>query len=99
MRRYVVREHDPGPSCRSDDDLMDFLRMRGGIAYHPVGTCKMGNDAAAVVDARLRVRGLQGAARGGRLHHADARIGQHLRADGHDRGERRGHDSRGHGSA
>ena len=60
MRRYVAREHDPGPSCTSDDDLMDFLRMRGGIAFHPVGTCKMGNDAAAVVDERLRVRGLQG---------------------------------------
>ncbi len=59
MRRYIVREHDPGPSCRSDDDLMDFLRLRGGIAYHPVGTCRMGNDAAAVVDARLRVRGLE----------------------------------------
>ena len=33
---------------------------RGGIAYHPVGTCKMGSDAHAVVDERLRVRGLQG---------------------------------------
>jgi choline dehydrogenase len=60
MRPYVAREHDPGPSCKSDDELMDYLRMRGGIAYHPVGTCKMGNDAAAVVDERLRVRGLQG---------------------------------------
>jgi choline dehydrogenase len=39
---------------------MDFLRERGGIAFHPAGTCKMGSDAAAVVDARLRVRGLQG---------------------------------------
>jgi choline dehydrogenase len=60
MRPYVVREYDPGPSCKSDDELMDYLRLRGGIAYHPVGTCKMGNDAAAVVDERLRVRGLQG---------------------------------------
>lgn len=60
MRRHVVREHDPGRSCVSDTDLMDFLRQRGGIAFHPVSTCKMGNDATAVVDARLRVRGLQG---------------------------------------
>jgi len=60
MRRYVVREHDPGPSCASDADLLDFLRLRGGIAYHPVGTCKMGNDASAVVDDHLRVRGIQG---------------------------------------
>ena len=55
-----MREHDPGPTCASDADLLDFLRLRGGIAYHPIGTCKMGNDASAVVDDRLRVRGLQG---------------------------------------
>jgi len=59
LRRYIVREHDPGPACASDADLLDFLRRRGGIAYHPVGTCKMGNDSMAVVDERLRVRGLQ----------------------------------------
>ena len=60
LSRYIVRERDPGPSCASDADLLDFLRRRGGIAYHPVSTCKMGDDAAAVVDDRLRVRGLQG---------------------------------------
>jgi choline dehydrogenase len=60
MRPWVAREHDPGPACTSDTDLMEFLRTRGGIAYHPVGTCKMGADANAVVDERLRVRGLQG---------------------------------------
>jgi choline dehydrogenase len=61
MRPYVAGERDPGPSCASDTDLMDFLRERGGIAYHPVGTCKMGSDAA-VVDERLRVRGLEACA-------------------------------------
>ncbi len=60
LRPYIVREHDPGPSCTSDADLLDFLRRRGGISYHPVGTCKMGNDALSVVDERLRVRGLEG---------------------------------------
>jgi choline dehydrogenase len=60
LRRYVVREHDPGPACTSDADLMDFLRLRGGIAFHPVGTCKMGGDSSAVVDSRLRLRGLAG---------------------------------------
>jgi choline dehydrogenase len=60
MRRYIVREHEPGCGCTTDAELLDFLRQRGGIAYHPVGTCKMGNDAAAVVDDRLRVRGLEG---------------------------------------
>jgi choline dehydrogenase len=60
LRRYIAREHDPGPACASDAELLDFLRLRGGIAYHPVGTCKMGNDPMAVVDERLRVRGLAG---------------------------------------
>jgi len=60
LRPYIVREHDPGPSCATDADLLEFTRQRGGISYHPVGTCKMGNDASSVVDDRLRVRGLQG---------------------------------------
>src|SRR5688572_10831803 len=60
MRRYVAREHEPGPACTSDADLMEYLRERGGIAFQPVSTCKMGSDAYAVVDERLRVRGVQG---------------------------------------
>jgi choline dehydrogenase len=60
LRRYIVREYDPGADCVSDAELLDFLRLRGGIAYHPVGTCKMGDDSAAVVDARLRVHGVEG---------------------------------------
>jgi choline dehydrogenase len=60
MRRYIVRERDPGEACVSDDALLDHIRMKGGISYHPVGTCRMGNDDAAVVDVRLRVRGVQG---------------------------------------
>ncbi len=60
MRRYIAREHEPGAACESDADLLDHLRRRGGISYHPVGTCRMGNDASAVVDERLRVHGLQG---------------------------------------
>jgi choline dehydrogenase len=44
----------------SDDDLLEYIRRRGGISYHPVGTCRMGSDATAVVDARLRVRGIPG---------------------------------------
>jgi len=54
-----VREHDPGPLCASDADLLNFLRLRGGIAFHPVGTCKMGNDPSAVVDDHLRIRGIE----------------------------------------
>ena len=60
MRRYIVRERDPGDHCVTDDALLDHIRMKGGISYHPVGTCKMGADANAVVDARLRVRGFAG---------------------------------------
>ena len=60
MRRYIAREHDPGASCTSDAELLNHIRLRGGISYHPVGTCKMGNDAAAVVDDRLRVHGIPG---------------------------------------
>ena len=60
MRRYIAREHEPGTSCVTDADLLDYLRRRGRISYHPVGTCRMGNDALAVVDERLRVHGVQG---------------------------------------
>jgi choline dehydrogenase len=60
MRRYIVRERDPGADCVTDDALLDHIRMKGGISYHPVGTCKMGSDAQAVVDERLRVRGISG---------------------------------------
>ena len=60
MRRHVVREHDPGAACVSDEDLLDYIRRRGGISYHPVGTCRMGKDATAVVDDRLCVRGVPG---------------------------------------
>ena len=55
--RYEVY---PGPDCKSDDDFMKFARERGTTVFHPVGTCKMGSDAAAVVDSRLRVHGIGG---------------------------------------
>jgi len=44
---------------RTDDEIRDALRRRSDTVYHPVGTCRMGNDPLAVVDARLRVHGLQ----------------------------------------
>jgi choline dehydrogenase len=53
-------EISPGSALRSDDDLAEWVRTSGESAYHPVGTCKMGVDAMAVVDPRLRVHGLQG---------------------------------------
>jgi choline dehydrogenase-like flavoprotein len=59
MRRRVICEHDPGSSVTTRDEMADFLRRRGGISFHPVGTCRMGQDENAVVDERLRVRGIE----------------------------------------
>jgi choline dehydrogenase-like flavoprotein len=58
LRGLASRELYPGPEARSDDDLERYVRQSGTTAYHPVGTCRMGRDDAAVVDSRLRVRGL-----------------------------------------
>jgi choline dehydrogenase len=41
-------------------DLEKYLRRTCGTVYHPAGTCRMGSDDAAVLDARLRVRGVAG---------------------------------------
>ena len=59
MRKRVKRALQTG-HCRTDADWVEVVRKHSGTVYHPVGTCKMGNDAAAVVDARLEVIGLQG---------------------------------------
>jgi choline dehydrogenase len=61
-------EFEPGPQVRTDDDIRDWVRNHSETTYHPVGTCKMGNDEMAVVDARLCVHGLQ------RLRVVDASI-------------------------
>ena len=50
----------PGPEVRTEDEFADFARRAGTSLYHPIGTCKMGEDPMAVVDARLRVRGIGG---------------------------------------
>ncbi|HXW41274.1 MAG TPA: choline dehydrogenase [Xanthobacteraceae bacterium] len=60
MRRYIAEERAPGPQCQSDADLLAFAREVGTTVYHPTSTCRMGNDANAVVDERLRVRGFAG---------------------------------------
>jgi choline dehydrogenase len=60
MAPFIEAEHEPGPACASDDDLLDYVRRRGSTVYHPTSTCRMGNDPAAVVDARLKLRGFEG---------------------------------------
>jgi choline dehydrogenase len=52
-------EYMPGNAVTSDADLAAFARARGGTVFHPVGTCRMGGDARSVVDAQLKVRGVE----------------------------------------
>ena len=57
---YIVEELRPGAAAQSDADLLAFARAYGATIFHPSGTCKMGDDPLAVVDDRLRVRGVGG---------------------------------------
>ena len=63
-----AEEFAPGPKTTSDEAMLDFVTRTAETTYHPVGTCRMGSDPAAVVDDRLRVRGISG------LRVADASI-------------------------
>ena len=53
-------ERRPGPSVRSDEDLDEFIRETASTVYHLCGTCRMGNDPAAVTDEQGRVHALEG---------------------------------------
>lgn len=68
MARFAPEEYRPGPEIQSDEDLARAAGDIGTTIFHPVGTCKMGRDALAVVDERLRVHGIAG------LRVADASI-------------------------
>ena len=58
---YISAEERPGPDFDgSDDAVLEGAKKIAATIYHPVGTCKMGNDPAAVVDDRLRVHGIEG---------------------------------------
>jgi choline dehydrogenase-like flavoprotein len=59
LARFIT--NDPfTANVKSDDDIRAMLRARTDTVYHPVGTCKMGTDALAVVDPELKVRGIDG---------------------------------------
>jgi choline dehydrogenase len=64
LQRYMPEEFKPGPALQSDEELAQAAGNIGTTIFHPVGTCKMGNDLnadpMAVVDARLRVHGIAG---------------------------------------
>jgi choline dehydrogenase len=68
LKARILGEVVPGPDCRTDDEILDYVRQSAQSQHHWVGTCKMGGDTMAVVDERLRVRGIAG------LRVADASI-------------------------
>lgn len=68
IKSRVVAEEVPGDKVRTDEDIYNYMVETGNSAHHQGGTCKMGNDPMAVVDERLRVRGLE------RLRVVDASI-------------------------
>ena len=57
---HIVEETAPGVNFQSDEEILAFIRDNAQSMYHPVGTCKMGQDPMAVVDERLRVHGILG---------------------------------------
>ena len=60
FNRYVKEERLPGKDVNTDAEWLDYCRNTGETVYHPTSTCRMGTDARSVVDAQLRVRGVQG---------------------------------------
>lgn len=57
--QYRGAELHPGTQAQNDEEIVQFIRAEAQTLYHPVGTCKMGNDPMAVVDDQLRVHGIE----------------------------------------
>ena len=60
LSSLLAGETRPGPDVQTDDEILDLFRREGQAGYHACGTCKIGSDALAVLDSRLRVRGVEG---------------------------------------
>lgn len=67
-KEFTMRELLPGKEITSDAALLEYAGKTGQPSWHPIGTCRMGNDPGSVVDPELRVRGVDG------LRVADASI-------------------------
>ena len=72
LKEVIVREVLPGAVAASDEDLIAYARSAGQTSWHPIGTCKMGSDAMAVVDSQLKVHGIVG------LRVADSSVFPHM---------------------
>ena len=59
FRPFISKEILPGSDVQSDEEIAGYIRKWSKNDYHPVGSCRMGADAASVVDPRLRVRGIR----------------------------------------
>jgi len=60
LKPFILAERLPGPEIKTDDEYFDFICEHSKTSHHCAGTCRMGSDAAAVVDTRLRFKGIDG---------------------------------------
>ncbi len=59
INQYCVKEINPGEIIATDNQLLNYALENGSTIYHPIGTCRMGNDEKSVVDLTLKVRGIK----------------------------------------
>lgn len=60
LKPFILAERLPGPDVRTDQDYFDFICTHSKTSHHCAGTCRMGGDAQAVLDPRLRFNGIEG---------------------------------------
>ena len=60
LKPFILAERLPGPDVKTDQEYFDFICQHSKTSHHCAGTCRMGPDAEAVVDIRLRFNGIEG---------------------------------------